>query len=140
RLKEHYFVRDGRLLFTVPLLTSDIDIFFLGNKSSETAVQIADLLIDLGGNSMVSNDIYLSEFATSFGGPGHSVLKVQLIKRQYNSVEEILVGFDIDASRVALVKNIHKQHLTTDIDQDLDVKMVVDPSYITAVKYGINLI
>jgi hypothetical protein len=52
-------------------------------------------------------------------------IKLQIIKRKYSDVKEILAGFDLNSSRVALLDN--EQILAT-------------RSYIDAVEFGINII
>ena len=60
----------------------------------------------------------------------YSKVEFQIIKRLYSNLDEILLGFDLDASACALIKNEKKHKL----------EIVMLPRCEYAIKYGINLV
>jgi hypothetical protein len=116
---QHYLIfKDGKLYRKIYRPSRDIDVFVIGKDWQKKANKITELLT----KKSLSNSIYFSEFATSFN-LGKELPSVQLIKRAYKNIEEILAGFDIDASRVALNEK---------------GEIVAPQAYYDAVIYGIN--
>ena len=56
--------------------------------------------------------------------------KFQIIKRKYSDIREILLGFDLDSSCVALTK----------LNNDINPNIYVTDRYLISITYGINLI
>jgi hypothetical protein len=126
KLQKHLIVQDGKLYQIVYYPSADIDVFVTGDDYLNKSSRILEVLL----NKILpykNNKIYYGEFATTFDF-GHIMPKIQIIKRAYNNIEEILAGFDIDPARVAMVWRNGRRHI------------IAPQAYINAVEYGINLI
>lgn len=123
RLKDHILIKDGNLYQIVPHYTGDVDIFLTGDDYLIKNEIIINILLNATNNS--SSQVQISEFATTFTVDKYTP-KFQVIKRVYSKVEEILAGFDLDASRVALIFSQGEK------------EVVFLESYANAVEMGIN--
>lgn len=113
-------------LFNLNLIKSnDIDIFVTGEDYLEKTRKIIDSLY-------FDKKFYLSRIhytESSFSFSFANIIKVQIIKRSYTNLEEILGGFDLNPSRVALT-----------LDEEGKWKFVAPQAYIDAVQYGVNVV
>lgn len=125
-IKEHIYVRNNSLYRKYLKKSPDVDIFIEGDDYEEKSKKIIEFLYET--SEKYSKRGYIcSEFATTFTF-GRYWPKIQIIKRAYKNVGEILTGFDLDPSRAALILKNGK------------LTPVVTKSFITSVKYGVNLI
>lgn len=124
RLNKHLLVVDNKIYQIIYNHSTDIDIFITGDDYLDKTNRIIDVLVN---KLNLRGKVYFGQFATTFDF-GHCIPKIQLIKRKYLNVEEILAGFDIDPSRVAMIWSNSQRSI------------VATQSYINAVNYGINLI
>lgn len=119
------FYADGSQLYSLDLIKShDMDIFITGGDYLEKTKRILDCLL-FNGNYISS--IYNTESSISI--TLNEIIKVQIIKRAYSSVEEILAGFDLNPSKVALT-----------LGEGDKWKFVAPQAYIDAVTYGVNVV
>ena len=125
-IKKHIHVRNNSLYRKYLKKSPDVDIFIEDDNYEEKVKKIIEFLYDTGAKFLDRNYI-CSEFATTFTFGRHWP-KIQIIKRAYKNIGEILAGFDLDPSRAALILKGGK------------LTPVVTKSFITSVKYGVNLI
>jgi hypothetical protein len=130
RLRECLIVIDNKLYFMVYQYSPDVDIFFVNTSKSnaqDKAHKVASLLFSKVQAYQELCDIHCSSYSTTFKF-GKKIPKFQIIKRGYSSIDEILSGFDISSSRVALTLRAEK-------------KVILAPqAYINALEYGINVV
>lgn len=113
-------------LFNLELIKSnDIDVFVTGKDYLEKVRKIVDSLYFT--KKFYIRKIHYTESSISF--VFGSVIKIQIIKRAYTNLEEILGGFDLNPSRVALT-----------LDEEGKWKFVAPQAYIDAVQYGVNVL
>lgn len=115
----------GNLLNLSLNKSNDIDVFLTGDDYLEKAANIINKLMIYGICNFPR--IHYTESSISFNL--NMNVKIQIIKRAYSNVEEILGGFDLNASKVALLLN-----------KKDNWKFVSTQSYIDAVQYGINVV
>ena len=120
-LKENIIQIDDALYQMFFQYSPDIDIFITGDNYLDKVEKIISILKD------IIIKVYFSEFATTLY-LGRHFPKIQIIKRAYSNVDEILAGFDIDPSRVAMIWKKDK------------IRVIAPKSYINAVEYGVNLV
>lgn len=104
----------------------DIDVFVIGPDYLATSRKIVANLLSQAGPHRLKM-VYCSEWCTSFAW--QDLVKIQIIKRAYSSVEEILAGFDLNSCRAALT-----------LDERGQWKYLAPRAYIDAVQYGINVV
>lgn len=94
----------------------DIDIFIGGRDINSVPEIVKNIQEAVGKADWIENQhvIYTSV----------NNVPIQIIKRLYTSIEEILLGFDLDSSAVAYFKG----------------KFLLSPRFISAVQYGQNVI
>ena len=126
-LSRQNFCRDNTgELFNLELIkSSDIDVFVTGKDYLEKVRKIVDSLYFT--KKFYISKIHYTESSISF--VFGSVIKIQIIKRAYTNLEEILGGFDLNPSRVALTLNKRGEW-----------KFVAPQAYIDAVQYGVNVV
>lgn len=126
---EEYLYTDGEKIYTkIYQKVEDIDVFFYGDDYKDKVKEVVEILLDEGDEY---RHVTTSDFATTFHiiGAGRTPnMKIQIIKRAYTSVEEILCGFDLDSSRIALIQ------------EEGEMIPVATQSYIDSVNLGINCI
>ena len=126
-LSRQNFCRDNMgQLFNLELIKSnDIDVFVTGEDYLEKVRKIVDSLYFV--KKFYISKIHYTESSISF--VFGTVIKIQIIKRAYTNLEEILGGFDLNPSRVALTLN-----------EGGKWKFVAPQAYIDAVQYGVNVV
>lgn len=123
KLRKHLIVVDGKIFQKFYYYSPDVDIFFTGDDYLNKVNEVIDIL----SNKLPKKVIY-SQFTTTFN-IGRNYPKFQLIKRKYNCVEDILAGFDIDSSRVAILST-HQNNW----------QVLAPQAYIDSITYGHNVI
>lgn len=126
-LSKQNFCKDNMgQLFNLELIKSnDIDVFVTGEDYLEKVRKIVDNIYF--AKKFYISKIHYTESSISF--VFGSVIKIQIIKRAYTNLEEILGGFDLNPSRVALT-----------LDEEGKWKFVAPQAYIDAVQYGVNVV
>lgn len=124
-LKDYIFTINGKKYVKFFHYSRDIDVFLTGPEAEKKA---SLLVKNIFKSFSPTNKAYFSRCATSIELSGVNT-QVQIIKRQYTNIQEILAGFDIDASRIAIYSDAANSY-----------KVIATPSYINSVKYGINII
>lgn len=126
KLRRHLYTKDGKIYQKIFKKSPDVDIFITGDDYLEKANKIIKMIrgMNFGGGEEI---IHISEFAITIQCEAYWP-KIQIIKRAYNSIDEILAGFDLDSSRAALLW------------ENGNFKPVCTKSFIDSVELGINLI
>jgi hypothetical protein len=122
-LQDYVYIRNNIFYRKLFKKSPDVDIFV---TDMEVADRIVELLLNFCQN-IPNSKFICTEFSTTFSF-GSYWPKIQIIKRVYNSPDEILGGFDLDPSRAALLWQGDK------------FEAFCTNSYINAVEFGINLI
>jgi hypothetical protein len=124
--KDVLFAKDGHLYRIFYQLSPDIDIFFSGEDYQSKFNRVTDILLSEFTDRSV---VHHTEFSITFDRFVDPLLKlkIQLIKRKYNSNTEVLAGFDLDSSRVSLRL----------VDGKLDA--IAPEAYINSVECGVNI-
>jgi hypothetical protein len=128
KYKDRLLVKEGKLYFLEFHYSQDIDVFFTGKDYPSKCSVVMNLLMEAFADLYhkhinVRCDTYVTTFSCRKDFPS-----IQLIKRAYNTEEEILAGFDLHSCRVAL------------LFKEGDEMILAPDAYITAVNYGLNLI
>ena len=124
--KQNFYKDNFGQLFALELVSSrDMDVFVIGEDYLEKVRKIIDAIY-FNGTNYISN-IHHTESSISF--TFYNMIKVQIIKRAYKDVEEILGGFDLNPSKAALIS-----------DAEGKWKIVAPRAYIDAVTYGVNVV
>lgn len=88
-------------------INQDIDVFVIGDIDKEQFLKSVSNTTVKGGEGYIFNEnivgkkIYGEVIETGYG-LATSDIKVQLVKRRYNSISEILHGFDVDSSCIGV--------------------------------------
>jgi hypothetical protein len=126
--KDVFFTEGNKIYRILYQFSPDVDIFFTGEDYQEKADRVAELLLSkLGPRSIVHH----TEFSITFKKllEDNERLKFQIVKRGYTSVDEVLAGFDLDSSRVALR-----------LLESGKLDAIALDAYINAVECGVNII
>lgn len=109
----------------------DTDIFIYGDVDIvQTTQNIIKLITDMFGSVGVShnNNVIQLKSYSHFNDSFTHLNEIQIIKRKYQNFNEIMLGFDLDSSAVGM----------TVLNGVLSI--YAPQRYLTAVKYGINVI
>jgi hypothetical protein len=124
--KQNFYKDKFGKLFALDLVRShDMDIFVTGENHLENVKKIIDAIYF--NNGIYISNIHHTESSISF--ILHDMIKIQIIKRAYKNVEEILGGFDLNPSKAALF-----------LDKEGKWKFVAPQAYIDAAQYGVNVL
>jgi len=124
RNKAHLYLENNILYYREFHFSHDIDVFIVGENYQFKLNKILDIILNSEISFRVKHDIYVTSFDSRLNFP-----KVQIIKRRYLSIEELLVGFDLNSSRVAI-----------NIDNNGNKEILATKTYLDAITYGINII
>lgn len=82
---------------------SDVDFFFIGNEciTKEYIKEIVDYIkVSFTG---CDSNIYITRNAVTVTGAG---IKIQIVLKQYNNIENLVKSFDIDCCKIVLYNNV----------------------------------
>ena len=132
------FYANGMNLDTDIFIYGEFDLTNTISKILEVFFSLKDIdLVIRHGKNCIEIEVLTNEYldfekySMRFShGDFLQVYKFQIIKRKYSDLKEILLGFDLDSSCVALAK----------LNNDIEPKVYITDRYMFSVIYGINLI